>query len=289
MARSPLDMSLDDLIRARHSKNDGRRYNSAAPSPSLSRRNRIPNFRTNTNRLAPYSHLPKAPDSPWEHDLYTPHMGPLVGPFEGSSSASALGSGSAIELTKLFVSNLDYAVTDEDIQELFSVIGEIKHYSINYDRTGRSEGTAEVVFARHADALAAVKRYDGMLLDGKPIKIDIVGKHLKAPLPLPPVVAPLPYAGVLGNLKASMRRWSSMNLYIDETNGNDSGGFGGRQGLPGGGGFGAEARDQGQGGYFNGGLGGGGSKVKRKELVPVSAADLDAELDTYRASAKQTI
>ncbi|KAJ4779837.1 THO complex subunit 4 [Rhynchospora pubera] len=277
MARSPLDMSLDDLIRARHSKNDGRRYNSAAPSPS--RRNRILNFRTNTNRLTPYSHLPKAPDSPWEHDLYTPHMGPLVGPFEGSSSASASasasGSGSAIELTKLFVSNLDYAVTDEDIQELFSVIGEIKHYSINYDRTGRSEGTAEVVFARHADALVAVKRYDNMLLDGKPIKIDIVGKHLKAPLPLtlPPVVAPLPYAGVLGNLNASMR----------------SGGFGGRRGLPGGGGFGAEARDQGQGGYFNGGLGGGGSKVKRKELVPVSAADLDAELDRYHASAKQTI
>ncbi|KAJ3683973.1 hypothetical protein LUZ61_013137 [Rhynchospora tenuis] len=265
MARS-LDMNLDHLIR------DG-----AAPAPAPPRRNRTSHFRTNANRLSPYSYskFQKAPDSPWEHDLYTPHMDPVVvgvGPFhfqppvEGSSSPIELIAG-----TKLLVSNLDYGVTDEDIQELFSVVGQINHYSINYDRSGRSEGTAQVVFARHADALAAVKRYNSVLLDGKPMQIEIVGTNLKAPLP--PVVTPLPYARVPGNLKASMR----------------SRGFGGRRGLPGGGGFGAEARYRGQGGNFNGGRGGGGSKVKRKEQVSVSAADLDADLDRYHASAKQTI
>lgn len=60
-----------------------------------------------------------------------------------------------------------------------------------------------MVFARHVDALAAVKRYDGVLLDEKPMKIEIVGTHFPAPPLVPQVVAPLPFAGGFGNLNAS--------------------------------------------------------------------------------------
>jgi hypothetical protein len=103
------------------------------------------------------------------------------------------------------------------IQELFSELGDLKRFSINYDRSGRSkvqmpsyslllvsyihltsrsltfvvprtsQGTAEVVFARRSDAVAAVKKYDNVQLDGKPMKIEIVGTNTPAAAAAHPV------------------------------------------------------------------------------------------------------
>lgn len=72
-----------------------------------------------------------------------------------------------------------------------------------------------MVFARHVDALAAVKRYDGVLLDEKPMKIEIVGMHFPAPPPLVPhVVAPSLFAGGFGNLNASAStRYCGLNFF----------------------------------------------------------------------------
>jgi hypothetical protein len=39
------------------------------------------------------------------------------------------------------------------------------------------QGTAEIVFARRTDAIAAVKKYNNVQLDGKPMKIEIVGTN----------------------------------------------------------------------------------------------------------------
>ncbi|KAJ7540179.1 hypothetical protein O6H91_10G004300 [Diphasiastrum complanatum] len=64
------------------------------------------------------------------------------------------------------------------MQELFSEVGELKRCSINYDRIGRSKGTAEVVYTKKADAIAAIKRYNNVQLDGKPMKIEVIGGSL---------------------------------------------------------------------------------------------------------------
>ncbi|RDX80067.1 THO complex subunit 4A, partial [Mucuna pruriens] len=87
--------------------------------------------------------------------------------------------------TKLYISNLDYGVSNDDIKLLFSEEGELKRYTIHYDRCGRSKGTAEVVFVRHTDALAAIKKYNNMRLDGKPLQIELVGTSSVAPAVTP--------------------------------------------------------------------------------------------------------
>ncbi|AES96828.2 RNA recognition motif protein [Medicago truncatula] len=44
------------------------------------------------------------------------------------------------------------------------------------------KGSAEVVYNRRSDAFTALKRYNNVLLDGKPMKIEIVGTNSELPV-----------------------------------------------------------------------------------------------------------
>lgn len=257
MAGAALDMSLDDLIKNNKKSGGGGgdgggrgrgRGRSSGPGPAPARRfnNR------GANRAAPYGG-PKAPDAAWRHDLFG-----AADPSMGNGGPG--GRPSAIETgTKLYISNLDYGVSNEDIKELFAEVGDLKKYSIHYDRSGRSKGTAEIVFSRRQDALAAVKRYNNVQLDGKPMKIEIVGLNLVAP------VGGLPMANnSIGNMNGFPRSGPVRN----------NGGFG----RPRGGAGGRVARGGGRGGGR--GRGGRGEKI--------SADDLDADLDKYHSESMQT-
>ena len=60
-------------------------------------------------------------------------------------------------------------------QELFSQVGQVKKAGLNFDQNGRSKGTAEVILARRQDAMQAIKTYNGVKLDGRPLRIELVG------------------------------------------------------------------------------------------------------------------
>ncbi|KAL9365387.1 hypothetical protein Peur_043260 [Populus x canadensis] len=77
-----------------------------------------------------------------------------------------------------------YVVTCPIIEVIFSEVGDLLRYSLHYDMSGRSKGTAEIVFALQTDPLAAIKRYNNVQLDGKPLKIELVGVNVTTPVPV---------------------------------------------------------------------------------------------------------
>jgi hypothetical protein len=74
---------------------------------------------------------------------------------------------------KIIVHNLDPGVNDSDIHELFSNIGLLDEAFIVYDDSGRHTGSAEVTFTRMDDALSAIKRYNNVPLDSRPLRISL--------------------------------------------------------------------------------------------------------------------
>ena len=75
--------------------------------------------------------------------------------------------------TKLYVGNLAYAVTQEDLAELFAQAGKVESAVVVSDKfSGQSRGFGFVEMAEAADATKAIQTLNDTDLKGRKIKID---------------------------------------------------------------------------------------------------------------------
>lgn len=76
-------------------------------------------------------------------------------------------------VVSIFVGNLPWATTDEDLQELFSQYGEVKRAKIVVDReTNRSRGFG-FVDMEEADANKAIEAWNGQVYGARPLTVNL--------------------------------------------------------------------------------------------------------------------
>ena len=141
------------------------------------------------------------------------------------------------ENSKLYVGNLPFATTAQDLEALFGEVGTVSVVEIIFDKfTGRSRGFAFVTMANGEEAQKGVEKFHGHQLEGRALAVNIARpREERSP-------------GGGGGFRGG--------------GGGDRGGFGGGRGGRGGGGGFRGGRGGGGGGYRGGGdrgeRGGGG-------------------------------
>jgi THO complex subunit 4 len=270
MVADKVDMSLDDIIAS--NKKSGRGGNSSGRGRGNSsirrggargttnfsgpqRRGREGRGGLSRGNRTPYTRPSSNNTDRWEHDMYDKPTGNASGStrLSGRRSGDGLRTGGHLQ-----ISNLEFNVSEADIKELFSEFGKLKKATINYDGSGRSHGTADVVFERQADANKAFTTYNGVPLDGRPMKIESVSSA---------IVSNKPLSTRLDNSFRGKSRQPTSRAFSNATSRDGGSSRGGR----------------GRGGNQRGGRGGGRGGGNKK--APVSKEDLDKELDSYIESA----
>ena len=76
--------------------------------------------------------------------------------------------------TKLFVGNLDWSVTGDDLRAVFAAVGTVVDAVVLMDKmTGRSRGFGFVTMSTADEAKAAVEKLNGSDLKGRKINVNV--------------------------------------------------------------------------------------------------------------------
>ena len=143
--------------------------------------------------------------------------------------------------SKVFVGNLDFNTTRDEVQALFAQVGSVRDVFLPNDRaTGRPRGFAFVEFENEEDAAKAIEKFNGYELSGRALRVNAAEDRPRR-------------AGGFGGGGGGYR---------------GGGGYGGGGGGDYGGGYGGGGGDYGGGGGggYGGGGGGGKSKGSRRNV-----------------------
>ena len=74
---------------------------------------------------------------------------------------------------KLYVGNLAFQTTSQDLQQLFAQAGTVESANVIEDRdTGRSKGFAFVEMSTNAEAASAIDQFNGKEVAGRTLKVN---------------------------------------------------------------------------------------------------------------------
>jgi len=96
-------------------------------------------------------------------------------PAKGATKGTPTGPSSASRSNKIVVSGLPLDVTQDQIKEYFQKqVGPVRRVDIRYNQNGSSRGIADIIFSKPESATKAAKDLNGMLVDKRPMKIEVV-------------------------------------------------------------------------------------------------------------------
>ncbi|KAL9087259.1 MAG: hypothetical protein Q9165_006753 [Trypethelium subeluteriae] len=104
-----------------------------------------------------------------------------AGGYEGGGAASAAPnpftdyatSGGERSQT-IYVRNLPWSTSNEDLVELFTTIGKVERAEIQYEQNGRSRGTGVVEFDSADNSETAISKFTGYQYGGRPLGLSFV-------------------------------------------------------------------------------------------------------------------
>jgi cold-inducible RNA-binding protein len=75
--------------------------------------------------------------------------------------------------TKLYVGNLPFNTTENELQELFSQAGAVQEVMLMQDKfTGKSRGFAFVTMSSEEEAQNAISKLNGQSIEGRPLTVN---------------------------------------------------------------------------------------------------------------------
>jgi len=96
--------------------------------------------------------------------------GASVPPNEFTDHATSGGERNSI----IYVRNLPWSTSNDDLVELFNTIGKVERAEIQYEPSGRSRGTGVVQFDNAENAETAIAKFSGYLYGGRPLGLSYV-------------------------------------------------------------------------------------------------------------------
>lgn len=88
-------------------------------------------------------------------------------------SGGSGGHPNSIPFHRLYVGNIHFSITEQDLQNVFEPFGELEFVQLQKDDTGRSRGYGFVQFRDAGQAREALEKMNGFDLAGRPIRVGL--------------------------------------------------------------------------------------------------------------------